>query len=256
MKDFSGKSEQLAMLRTLLQMSRDHKMHERYYTVRDFTWAADLRMQANKLATVAERLEKITQENMAAAASGARSTLEQDAPLSIEQMEMINHREVVPYMAILWYGHGGEPPEFLEIKGELAGKMWALRGVSDMLFGYMNKHFEGNEAALLTPDERILEGSLWRTRLTVGLYRVATCYKLAGESVAMALKTLENAPIAGKDLTEADKRAGAVLMLKWTAAFLNEAAAYMGMAGTELGKDEERWQHTEASLAAILEKGR
>jgi hypothetical protein len=125
-----------------------------------------------------------------------------------------------------------------------------------MLFGYMNKHFEGNEAALITPDERILEGSLWRTRLTAGLYRVATCYKLAGESVAMALKTLENAPIAGKDLTEADKRAGAVLMLKWTAAFLNEAAAYMGMAGTELGKDEERWQHTEASLAAILEKGR
>jgi len=205
---------------------------------------------------VAERLEKITQEEMAAAAAGTRSTLEQDAPLSIEQMEMINHREVVPYMAILWYGHGGEPPEFLEIKGELAGKMWALRGVSDMLFGYMNKHFEGNEAALITPDERILEGSLWRTRLTAGLYRVATCYKLAGESVAMALKTLENAPIAGKDLAEADKRAGAVLMLKWTAAFLNEAAAYMGMAGTELGKDEERWQHTEASLAAMLEKGR
>jgi hypothetical protein len=256
MKDCSGENPQLAMLKTLLQMSRDHKMHERYYAVRDFTWAADLRVQGNKLATVAERLEKIPQAEMAAAATGTRSTLEKDAPLSIEQMEMINHRDVVPYMAILWYGHGGEPPEFIEIKAGLTGKMWSLRGVSDMLFGYMNKHFEGNEAALIRPNERILEGSLWRTRLTAGLYRVATYYKLAGESVAMALKTLENAPLAGKDFTEADKRDRAVLTLKWTAAFLNDAAAYMGMAGTELGKDEQRWQHTEASLAAILEQGR
>jgi hypothetical protein len=252
MNDFSGENPQLAMLKTLLQMSQDHKMHERYYTVRDLTWAADLRMQGNRLATVAERLEKISQEEMATAATGTRSVLEKDALLTIEQMEMINHRDVVPYMAILWYGHGGQPPEFIEIRAGLTEKMWALRGVSDMLFGYMNRHFEGNEAALIRPDEHILEGSLWRTRLTVGLYRVATYYKLAGEFVAMALKTLENAPLAGKDFTEADKRSRAVLMLKWTVAFLNDAATYMGMAGTELGKDEERWQHTEASLASIL----
>jgi hypothetical protein len=252
MKDCSGENPQLATLRTLLQMSQDHKMHERYYTVRDFTMAADLRIQGNRLATVAERLEKISQEEMAVAAGGTRPTLEKDAPLSIEQMELINHRDVVPFMAILWYGHGGEPPEFMEIKGELTGKMQALRGVADMLFGYMKKHFEGDEVTLIRPDEGILEGSLWRTRLTAGLYRVATYYRLAAESVAMALKTLYNAPLAGKDLAEADKRARAVLMLKWTVAFLNDAATYMGMAGTELGKDEERWRHTEASLASIL----
>lgn len=253
MKAFSGENPQLALLKTLLQMSQDHKMHERYYTVRDFTWAADLRAQGNRLATVAERLQKISQEEMAAASAGTRPTLEKDAPLSIEQMEMINHRDAVPYMAILWYGHGGEPPEFMEIKGELAGKMRALRGVADMLIGYMTKHFEGNEAALIRPDERILEGLLWRTRLTAGLYRVATYYRLAAESVAMALNVLESASLAGKDLVEEDNRARAVLVLKWTTAFLNEAATYMGMAGTELGKDEERWQHTEASLASIPE---
>jgi hypothetical protein len=256
MKNFSSENPQLAMLKTLLQMSQDHKMHERYYTVRDFTWTADVRMQGNRLATVAERLEKISQEEMVAAAAGIRSTLENDAPLSIEQMEMINHRDVVPYMAILWYGHGGEPPEFMEIKGELTGRMRALRGVADMLFGYMKKHFEGDEAALIRPGERILEGSLWRTRLTVGLYKVATYYRLAAESIAMALKTLENAPLAGTDFVDADKRARAVLMLKSTVAFLNDAATYMGMAGTELGKDEERWQHTEASLASILQHKR
>ncbi len=256
MTNASGENPQLALLRTLLQMSRDHKMHERYYTVRDFTWAADLRRQGNRLATVAERLEKVSQQEIAAAAAGTRPTLEKDAPLTIEQMEMINLRDAVPYMAILWYGHGGEPPEFMEIKGELTGKMWALRGVADMLFGYMGKHFEGNEAALVKPDERMLEGSLWRMRLTAGLYRVATYYRLAAESVAMALKTLEKAPLAGKDFVDADKRRRAVLMLKWTVAFLNDAATHMGMAGTQLGKDEERWQHTEISLASILTGGR
>lgn len=256
MKNVSSENPQLAMLKTLLQMSQDHKMHERYYTVRDFTWTADLRMQANRLATVAEKLERISQEEMEAAAAGTRSTLEKDAPLSIEQMEMINHRDVVPYMAILWYGHGGEPPEFMEIKEELTGRMGALHGVADMLFGYMKKHFEGDEPALIRPDERVLEGSLWRTRLTAGLYRVATYYKLAAESIAMALKTLKNAPLAGRDFVDADKRAQAVLMLKWTKAFLNDAATHMGMAGTELGKDEERWQHTEASLGSILGVGR
>jgi len=246
---------QIALLKTLLQMTLDHKMHERFYAVRDFEWAAELRRQGNRLATVAERLEKISQKELEAAA-GTKSVLEQDAPLSIGQMELINHRDVVPYMAILWYAHGAEPPEFMEIRGELTGKMWALRGVADMLFGYMSKHFEGDEAALIRPDERFLEGSLWRTRITVGLYRVATYYRMAGECVVLALKTLEKTPLGGKDLIEADKRAAAVLMLKSTKAFLNDAATFMGMAGTELGKEEERWQHTEASLASILGKGR
>jgi hypothetical protein len=167
-------------------------------------------------------------------------------------MEMINYRDVVPHIAILWYGHGGEPPEFKEIKGDLTGKMWALRETSDMLLSYMGKHFEGDEAALIRPDERFLEGSLWRTRLTAGLYRVATYYRMAAECVSLALKTLDKTPLGGKDLIEAHTRAAAVFMLKSTIAFLNDAATYMGMAGTELSKDEERWQHTEASLAAIL----
>jgi len=241
----------LALLKTLLQMAQDHKMHERYYTVRDFEWAASFRRQGNRLATVAERLEKISQQQLEAAA-GTKSVLEQDAPLSIEQMEMINYRDVVPHIAILWYGHGGEPPEFKEIKGDLTGKMWALRETSDMLLSYMGKHFEGDEAALIRPDERFLEGSLWRTRLTAGLYRVATYYRMGAECVSLALKTLDKTPLGGKDLIEAHTRAAAVFMLKSTIAFLNDAATYMGMAGTELSKDEERWQHTEASLAAIL----
>ncbi len=246
-----GKPEEKALFRTLLQMTLDHKMHERFYAARDFQWAADLRRQANRLATVAERLEQITQDALDAA-GGTKSVLEADAPLSIEQMEMINYRDIVPYMAVLWYGHGGEPPEFKEIAGELTGRMWAMRETSRMLLGYMNKHFEGNETALIIPDSRFLEGSLWRTRITAGLYKVATYYRLAAESIAMALKSLEAAPLEGKVLLEADKRTAAIGMLKAAQMHLNEAAAHLGIAGTELGKDEERWQHSQSALEAII----
>jgi hypothetical protein len=259
MKDASlvqGKPvDQKALLETLLQMTLDHKMHERFYTARDFQWAADLRRQANKLATVAERLASISQDALEAA-GGTRSVLETDAPLTIGQMEMINHRDVVPYMAILWYGHGGVPPEFLEIKGELTGRMWAMHGTAKMLFEYMNKHFEGNEAALIIPDSRFLEGSLWRTRITAGLYKVATYYRLAAESMAMALKSLEAAPLEGKTLLQADKRKQTVEMLKAAQLHLNEAATHLGVAATELGKDEERWQHGQSALRAITGQGR
>ncbi|MEW6664497.1 MAG: hypothetical protein AB1512_04670 [Thermodesulfobacteriota bacterium] len=250
----SGQSkpvEQKALLETLLQMTLDHKMHERFYTARDFQWAADLRRQANRLATVAERLEAISQDALEAA-GGTKSVLETDAPLSIGQMEMINYRDVVPYMAVLWYGHGGMPPEFMEITGELTGRMWAMRGTSQMLLQYMNKHFEGNEAALILPDSRFLEGSLWRIRITTGLYRVATYYRLAAESVAMALKSIEAAPLEGKAFLDADKRKAAVAMLKAGQMHLNEAAAHLGTAATELGKDEERWQHSQSALTAII----
>ncbi len=250
-----GEPGQKALMETLLQMTLDHKMHERFYTVRDFQWAADLRRQANRFATIAERLESITQEALDEA-GGTKSVVEAEAPLSIEQMEMINHRDVVPYMAILWYGHGGQPPEFMEITGELTGKMWALRATSQMLLEYMNKHFEGNEAALIIADIRFLEGSLWRTRVTTGLYKVATYYRLAGESVAMALKSLEAAPLEGKSLLDADKRRAAVVMMKAGQRHLNEAATHLGVAATELGKDEERWQHSQSALSAILGKRR
>ncbi len=254
MKDASGQGapvERKALLETLLQMTLDHKMHERFYAARDFQWAADLRRQANRLATVGERLESIKQDSLDAA-GGTRSVLEKDAPLSIAQMEMINHREVVPYIAILWYGHGGVPPEFLEIKGELTGRMWAMRATSNMLLEYMNKHFEGNEAALIIPESRFLEGSLWRTRVTTGLYKVATYYRLTSESMAMALKSLEAAPLEGKALLDEGKRRAAVVMLKAAQWHLNEAATHLGMAATELGKDEERWQHGQAALTAIM----
>jgi len=246
-----GEPKQKALLETLLQMSLDHKMHERFYTARDFQWAADLRRQANRLATVAERLESITQDALEAA-GGTKSVLETEAPLSIEQMAMINHRDVVPYMAILWYGHGGEPPEFKEITGELTGRMWAMRETSKMLLEYMNKHFEGNEAALIIPDSRYLEGSLWRTRVTTGLYKVATYYRLAAESMAMALKSLDAAPLEGKALLNSDKRRAAVEMMKAAQMHLNEAATHLGIAATELGKDEERWQHGQSALRGIL----
>jgi len=246
-----GEPKQRALLETLLQMTIDHKMHERFYTARDFQWAADLRRQANRLATVAERLESITQEALDAA-GGTKSVLETEAPLSIEQMAMINHRDVVPYMAILWYGHGGQPPEFMEITGELTGKMWAMRATSQMLLEYMNKHFEGNEAALIIPDSRFLEGSLWRTRVSTGLYKVATYYRLAAESMAMALKSIEVAPLEGKALLDASKRRVAVEMMKAAQRHLNEAATHLGIAATELGKDEERWQHSQSALGAIL----
>ncbi len=245
-----GAPEQKPLLETLLQMILDHKMHERFYTARDFQWAADLRRQANRLATVAERLASIPQDALEAA-GGTKSVLEADAPLSIRQMEMINYRDVVPYMAILWYGHGGEPPEFKEITGELTGRMWAMRETSKMLLEYMNKHFEGNEAALLLPDSRFLEGSLWRTRVTTGLYKVATYYRLSAESMAMALKSLEAAPLEGTTILDADKRMAAVEMLKAAQAHLNEAATHLGTAATELGKDEERWQHSQSAFRAI-----
>jgi hypothetical protein len=243
--------EQKALLETLLQMALDHRMHERFYTARDFQWAADLRRHANRLATVAERLESISQQALNAA-GGVKSTLEADAPLSISQMEMINYRDVVPFMAILWYGHGGEPPEFKEITGELTGRMWAMRETSKMLLEYMNKHFEGNEAALIVSDSRFLEGSLWRMRITTGLYKVATYYRLAAENMAMALKSLESAPLEGKGLLEAGNRTSAVAMLKSAQAHLNEAATHLGVAATELGKDEERWQRSQAALEAII----
>ncbi len=246
--------EQKALLETLLQMTLDHKMHERFYAARDFQGAADLRRQANMLATVAERLESINQDALEAA-GGTKSVLETDAPLSIKQMEMINHRDVVPFTAILWYGHGGAPPEFLGITGELTGKMWAMRATSKMLLEYMNKHFEGNEAALIIPDSRFLEGSLWRTRVTTGLYKVATYYRLAAENMAMTLKSLEAAPLEGKALLDADKRKAAVAMLKSAQLHLNEAATHLGIAATELGKDEERWQHGLSALRAITSEG-
>lgn len=242
---------QKALLETLWQMTLDHKMHERFYAARDFQWAADLRRQANRLATVAERLESIRQEELEAA-GGTKSTLELDAPLSLGQMEMINYRDVVPYMAILWYGHGGEPPEFKEIAGELTGKMWAMRETSKMLLGYMDKHFKGNEGALIIPDPRFLEGSLWRTRITTGLYKVATYYRLAAESMAMALKSLEAAPLEGKSLLNANERTAAVEMLKAAQLQLNEAATHLGIAATELGRDEERWQHSQSAFKAII----
>jgi len=246
-----GSPQQKALLETLLQMTLDHKMHERFYTARDFQWAADLRRQANRLATVAERLESITQEALDSA-GGTKSVLEAEAPLSIEQMAMINHRDVVPYMAILWYGHGGEPPEFMEIRGELTGRMWAMRATSTMLLEYMNKHFEGNEAALIIPDSRFLEGSVWRMRVSTGLYKVATYYRLTAESMAMALKSLDAAPLEGKALLDADKRGAAVEMMKAAQRHLNEAATHLGVAATELGKDEERWQHSQSVLRGIL----
>jgi hypothetical protein len=250
-----GEPRQKALLETLLQMTLDHKMHERFYTARDFQWAADLRRQANRLATVAERLESITQEALDGA-GGTKSVLEAEAPLSIGPMEMINHRDVVPYIAILWYGHGGQPPEFMEITGELTGRMWALRATSQMLLEYMNKHFEGNEAALIIPDTRFLEGSLWRTRVTTGLYKVATYYRLAAESVAMALKSLDAAPLEGKAFLDATKRRTAVDMMKACQKHLNDAATHLGVAATELGKDEERWQHSQSALSVILSAGR
>jgi hypothetical protein len=248
-----GAPEQKPLLETLLQMILDHKMHERFYTARDFQWAAELRRQANRLATVAERLGAISQDALDAE-GGTKSVLEKDAPLSIRQMEMINYRDVVPYMAILWYGHGGEPPEFKEITGELTGRMWALRETSKMLLEYMNKHFEGDEAALILPDSRFLEGSLWRTRITTGLYKVATYYRLAAESMAMALKSLEAAPLEGKALLDANKRTAAAEMLNAAQAHLNEAATHLGTAATELGKDEERWQHGQSALRAIMDE--
>jgi hypothetical protein len=254
MKDLSsgrGEPKQKALLETLLQMTLDHKMHERFYAARDFQWAADLRRQANRLATVAERLDSITQDTLDAA-GGTKSVLETEAPLSIEQMAMINHRDVVPYMAILWYGHGGKPPEFMEITGELTGRMWAMRATSQMLFEYMNKHFKGNEGDLIIPDSRYLEGSLWRTRITTGLYKVATYYRLAVESMGLAWKSLDAAPREGKALLDADKRTAAVEMMKAAQAHLNEAATHLGVAATELGKDEERWQHSQSALRGIL----
>ncbi len=245
--------EQKALMETLWQMTLDHKMHERFYTARDFQWAADLRRQANRLATVAERLESITQDAINAA-EGTKSVLEADTPLSLDQMELINFRDVVPYMAILWYGHGGEPPEFKEITGELTGRMWAMRETSRMLLGYMNKHFEGNMAALIRPDSHFLEGSLWRTRITAGLYKVATYYRLAAESITMALKSIEAAPLEGKALLDAEKRKAAVEMLKAAQLHLNEAATHLGIAATELGKDEERWQHSQSAMKAVIGK--
>jgi hypothetical protein len=80
--------------------------------------------------------------------------------------------------------------------------MWALRATSQMLIEYMNKHFEGNEAALIVPDSRFLEGSLWRTRVSTGLYKVATYYRLAAESMAMALITAESLGITPMMVSE------------------------------------------------------
>ncbi len=258
---FSGRASaagdrEEAMMKTLLQMAQDHKMHERYYTVRDLKSASELRFTAMRLQTVAERLAKVTQKEIDAWAAGTKSTMEENAPLSIGQMEIINYRDTVPYTAILWYGHGGEPIEIKEIRAQLAGSMVGLRNTGDMLIGYMNKHFGGEEAKIARPDRRYLDASLWRTRLTVGLYTVATYYKLAGELIGMALKTFDKAPLAGRDLIKEDKRTEAVLMLDTTAKLLNEAARFQGMAGTELGDDEERWQQVETALYSVLGRGR
>jgi hypothetical protein len=244
-------SVQKMLLETLLQMTIDHKMHERFYTARNFQWAADLRIQANRLASVAERLESIKQDALEAAAA-PESMPGMGAPLSIEQLAMINQRDLVPYMAIFWYGHGGKPPEFKEITGELMERIRILREASIILLNYMDRYFEGNEAALIIPDTRFLEGSLWRTRITTGLYMVATFYKLTAESLTMALKSLEAAPLEGKSLIHADKRKTAVEMLKAAQVNMNEAAMYLAIATTELGKDEERWQHAQSALSAIL----
>jgi hypothetical protein len=127
-----------------------------------------------------------------------------------------------------------------------------MRATSQMLFEYMNKHFKGNEGDLIIPDSRYLEGSLWRTRITTGLYKVATYYRLAVESMGLALKSLDAAPLEGKALLDADKRTAAVEMMKAAQAHLNEAATHLGVAATELGKDEERWQHSQSALRGIL----
>ena len=244
--------ENKAMYATLLQMTQDHKMHERYYTVRDLRWAAELRSASMRLQTVSERLARISQKEMDEKAKGIRPTLEENAPLTIGQMKLINHRDVVPYIAILWYGNGKEPPEFYEMKRQLKGMMFELRGTADMLYGYMNKHLASDESSMITPNRNALDALLWRTRLTVGLFTVATYYKQAGETIAQALKTFEQAPVAGKDLVDKSNRTRSVVMLATTANLLNEAARYMGMAGTELGNDEERWQKAEGALNAIL----
>jgi len=237
------------LLETLLQMTIDHKMHERFYTERNFRWVADLRLQASKLASVAEKLESIKQDTLDRAAAPES---ELGIPVSIEQLAMINQRDLVPFMAIFWYGHGDKPPEFREITVELMERMRVLREASIMLLNYMDRYFEGNEVALIIPNTHFLEGSLWRTRIMTGLYLVATFYRLTAESLDMALKSLEAAPLEGKSLIHADKRKTAVEMLKTTQMNLNEAAMYLAIATTELGKDEERWLHAQSALSAIL----
>jgi len=244
----------LAKLKTLLQITKDHKMHERFYTNRDFRWAADLRYQANRLQTVAESLAGVSQKDLDCP-QHTLSTVEKNGGISIEQLELLNDRSSIPYMAILFYGHGREPAEIKEIKNSLYGMQEILKETSEMLFKYMANHFEDDPEQLIRANKNFLDACLWRTRLTTGLYCVATYYKMAGEVINLALLTLDKASLTGVELIKEEKRKETVELLMMVTTLLNDAALFMGLAGTELGRDEERWRRLEGALVNILGEG-
>ncbi|RJX24489.1 MAG: hypothetical protein C4554_08910 [Dethiobacter sp.] len=240
------------VIETLLQMNMDHKMHERFYTRRDFEWAAQIRFQADSLQTLAESLARVSLEELEKGGAGTLPTAEEKPVLTIGQLDKINSRETVTYNAILFYGHGGEPVELYGTRETLKNMELTLRATAKMLFGYMENHFSTENSVLLEPKAEWLEAAIWQSRLSTNLFCIATYYRMAAEMLVVARDTLEKADLAGAALLSEDKRRESVLLLYSTSAFLHEAAKFMGMAGTELGCDEDHWRCLQKVLENIL----
>jgi hypothetical protein len=234
-------------------MTLDHKMHERFYTRKEFELAAQVRFQADRLQTLAESLARVSQEALMKAGADTAPTIEKKPALTVTQLEILNNRSTVPYIAILFYGHGGEPAEIQEIRGTLKAIEMSLRSTSEMLFGYMEKHFAGEHSLLIRPKEEWLEAAIWRSRLTTSLYCVAGYFRMAAEMIAVAFTVLNKAKLAGAALLSEENRRETVLLLNATSTFLHDAARYLGLAGIELGCDEDRWRRLEVALKAILD---
>jgi len=248
------KAETKMVLETLLQMTLDHIKHERYYTKRDFFWAAELRTIGDQLRTMGESLAEISQAALQSTEQDTMPTVEETPALTVSQLELLNNRHAVPYTALLFYGHGGEPAELAELKTVLRVKEQALNSLSRILLGYMEKHLSADGSVLIEPQEAWLEAALWRTRVTAALYCIAAYYRLAAEMIKNALYTLEKADLRGSSLLAEDNRKNAVLLLYSTHHFLLEAASFIGLAGVELGCNEDRWQHLQKALEQILER--
>lgn len=247
-------SEIRKVLETLLQMALDHIMHERFYTKRDFLWAAEIRTAADQLRTLSEWLAVIPQADLREAGKNTLPTIEEKPVLTIGQLELLNNRNVIPYTAILFYGHGGEPAELSDLRNSLESKEKTLRSLAQMLLGYMEKHFSADTSILIEPQAAWLEAALWRSRVTSGLYCIAGYYRLAAEMIKNALEALGKADLQGLSLLAEEERNNAVLLLNASQHFLLEAARLMGMAGVELGCNEDRWQRLQIALEQILEK--
>ncbi len=130
------------------------------------------------------------------------------------------------------------------VKGMFGPMEGAYKGICGVLAGLANKDLAAVYTLTMPADRLHANAHFWRSRVLADMLAASGYYRVAGELISLAMKTLDRC-------SPAMKAAEIVLLLQHASALLIDAAKFMGTAGAELGDNNVSWQNLENAVKQL-----